>query len=148
MVPGVRPRNPHGSVACLPCDPKLPPGSLVPARYEISCAQGLQASGANVIRLKEGVSLRKLQPQAVFMAVVMDQVYTANGIKDCVITSGDEGKHKANSLHYVGKALDFRSREMTAVKQIKVISEARAALGRDFDVVLEPDHIHCEWDAK
>ena len=101
-----------------------------------------------MLRLKEGVSLRKLQPQAVLMAVVMDQIYGANGIKECVITSGDEGKHKPNSLHYVGLALDFRSREMTAVKQIKVISEARAALGRDFDVVLEPNHIHVEADPK
>ena len=108
----------------------------------------MYAGGGAVIRLKDGVTLGKLQPQAVLLAVVMDQVYAANGISVCVITSGDDGQHKRQSKHYEGRALDFRTRDMPAAKQTKVVAEARAALGRDFDIILESDHIHCEWDAK
>lgn len=101
-----------------------------------------------MLRLKEGVSLRKLSPQATLLAVVMDQIYQANGIRDCVITSGDDGKHRPDSKHYKGDALDFRTRDLTSAKQVKVVAEARAALGRHFDIVLESDHVHAEFDVK
>lgn len=101
-----------------------------------------------MIRLKEGVSLWRLTPQGALLAVVVDQVYAANGITACVITSGDDGKHKVNSKHYVGRALDFRTRDFTVAKADKIRAEAQAALGRDFDIVLEPDHIHAEFDPK
>jgi hypothetical protein len=101
-----------------------------------------------VIRLKDGVSLRKLRPQAGLLAVVMDQTYQANGINVCVITSGDDGTHKRQSKHYDGDALDFRTRDMTRDRAIKIVAEVRASLGRDFDVILEDDHVHGEWDPK
>lgn len=101
-----------------------------------------------MIRLKEGVSLRKLTPQGCLLAVVMDQTYQANGVPVCVITSGDDGAHKRQSKHYEGKALDFRTRDFTAAKADKIRAEAQAALGPDFDIIVESDHIHAEYDPK
>jgi hypothetical protein len=101
-----------------------------------------------VIRLKDGVSLAKLTPQGLLIAVVTDQVYAANGQSVCVITSGDDGKHREKSKHYEGKALDFRTFMLTQDKQTKVRAELAAALGEDFDVVLESDHLHVEHHPK
>jgi hypothetical protein len=103
---------------------------------------------SQVIRLKDGVSLAGLTPQALLIAVVADQVYAANGASVCVITSGSDGAHKPKSKHYDGKALDFRTLMLTADKQQKVRAEIAAALGTDFDVILESDHIHAEFDPK
>lgn len=67
---------------------------------------------------------------------------------DCVITSGFDGSHKVGSLHYVGRALDFRTYHVAS----RVLPDLRAniadALGFDFDVVLEKDHLHIEYDPK
>lgn len=101
-----------------------------------------------MIQLKEGVSLRHLTPQGLLIAVVVDQTYAANNIPVCTITSGDDGKHRDDSKHYAGNALDFRIRGFLMAKAGKIRAEAQAALGRDFDLILEPDHIHAEYDPK
>lgn len=103
-----------------------------------------------MLSLKDGVDLSDLSGEAVFMAVVVDQVYAANGIPSCVVTSGRDGQHSAKSKHYEKpcQALDFRTHTVPVPKQIKIRAEIKAALGRDFDVVLESDHLHVEHDPK
>ena len=65
------------------------------------------------------------------------------------VTSVRDGKHSARSLHYVGLAMDVR---IWALKEdadkTQAITELKAALGPDYDVVLEADHIHVEFDPK
>ena len=92
--------------------------------------------------ITNGVRLAGIRPEILLAAAVAEGVYQAEG-RDCVITSGLEGKHMANSLHYSGNAIDLRiagskDPSLTAAK-------IRAALGDEFDVVLESDHIHVEF---
>lgn len=107
------------------------------------------------ICLKAGVSLDKLTPQAVFAMVVCADVLEDYARTPLTITSvGPEltekqsGKliHKADSLHYKGRAFDFRTRTMTDTQRTDVIDEIKSRLGSEFDVVLEGDHGHVEWD--
>ena len=63
-----------------------------------------------------------------------------------VITSGNDGKHMKNSKHYKNEAIDIRINNMQ--KPEEVTKEIKKLLGRDFDVILEPTHLHIEYDKK
>ena len=63
---------------------------------------------------------------------------------EMVVTSVRDGKHKEHSLHYVGQAVDLRTRDFTDMWAHYL----RNALGKDWDVVVESDHIHVEYDPK
>ena len=95
--------------------------------------------------IKSGVDLRGLTPQMAIAYTIACKVY---GQYDCVITSGNDGKHGPNSLHYVGKALDLRTRHLHGQAIQQIVDRLREALGDQYDVVLESDHIHLEWDPK
>ena len=75
-------------------------------------------------------------------------IYREVAQQTCTITSGSDGVHGPNSLHYQGKALDFRTRTLTASQKQAVFLSLTAALGTQFDVVLEDTHIHIEFDPK
>ena len=60
------------------------------------------------------------------------------------ITSARDGKHSQNSLHYIGNAIDIRSRDMN--NSDRVCYFIRMSLGKDFDIIKEKDHIHIEYD--
>lgn len=70
------------------------------------------------------------------------------------ITAGIDGKHKENSKHYSGNALDLRSKAFpsVALKQ-KFARELSKRLGPDYQVILEDlngpnEHIHAEYDPR
>lgn len=74
------------------------------------------------------------------------------------VTSMQDGKHGANSLHYREgrcRAFDVRTRTEApdylqwsddVKNQLKVL--VKSALGADYDVVVESTHIHVEYDPK
>ena len=66
----------------------------------------------------------------------------------CVVTSGTDGQHGKYSKHYVGQALDFRTRDIKLELRPTLVKMVKEALGQDFDVVLESDHLHVEYDPK
>ena len=99
--------------------------------------------------LKAGVRLTDLKPQMVLAAMVVDEIY---GDVECVITSANDSKHSERSLHYSGCALDFRTKNYVGDKG-QLRDRIKAALGQDFDVVLEAvgtpnEHLHVEHDQK
>ncbi len=96
------------------------------------------------MRIKHDVDLHPLQPQMVLAMIVAESVY-AKSQSEVMITSGKEGPHMVKSLHFTGMALDIRLPNM-AVNQ--VAANLAAALGPQYDVVLEGDHIHIEYDPK
>jgi len=98
-----------------------------------------------VIALKIGVRLFGLRPEMVLAAQVVNAVYETSGDLQCIITSASDGTHRAGSLHYVGAALDFR---LPAGSALGVVAQIKQRLGEDFDVVLESDHVHIEWQPK
>jgi len=94
--------------------------------------------------LKAGVRVLGIRPELVLALRIVEAVYQAHGAP-FVITSIMEGTHKRASLHYVGCAADVRLPPQDAVS---IVAEAKAALGDDFDVILEGDHVHVEFQAK
>lgn len=98
------------------------------------------------MELKLGVSVRGLQPQMALAALVAEGIYVRLG-HPCVITSGSDGKHMDTSLHYKGLALDFRLPGMPPTNFL-CVQLLKTALGAEYDVVLEDDHVHVEHDPK
>lgn len=97
------------------------------------------------MKIKPGVRVLGMRPEMVLGLMVVDSVFSALGI-ELVLTSGTEGVHKRASLHYMGAAGDLRLPSPVLVAQ--AVAEAKAALGDDYDVVLEGDHIHTEFQPK
>lgn len=75
----------------------------------------------------------------------VDSIWKDIELEEAVLTSGVDGTHGPNSLHYQGRAWDFR-----LPKQVeKVMAALKLELGgADYDVLLEGDHIHIEYDPK
>ena len=96
------------------------------------------------MKLKAGVRVLGLRPEMVLALLVLDSVFKAWG-SEFVVTSAVEGEHMRASLHYTGSAVDVRL-PTNAVNEI--IAEAARALGEDFDVILETNHIHIEFQPK
>jgi hypothetical protein len=96
---------------------------------------------------RDKVSLRYWKPPLVLAAIIVDRVYLANG-SELIITCGDEGKHGRQSRHFIGHAFDARTRHLEPDLVSVIVMQCKERLGRDFDVVLEPDHLHIEFDPK
>jgi hypothetical protein len=122
-----------------------------------------------MIHIKPGVVLHRLQPQIVLAAHVVDEIYQRHDIIECWLTAGSDGKHKPNSKHYSGEALDFRTHNVPAQLRTVIATDvAKTLIGRVFDgrhgrvkmiyqspgnptlydVVLHKTHMHVEYDVK
>lgn len=104
------------------------------------------------ISLKSGVRVAGLQPQMVFAAMIVEDLYDEIKIS-CLVTSCNDGVHMSNSLHYQGCAMDFRTKNVPRGMLNNLVESVRTSLGPDFDVVLESingdnEHLHVEWDPK
>lgn len=95
--------------------------------------------------LKPGVDVRGIQPEILLACQIAEACYRRHGYP-FTITSVVDGRHSTNSLHYEGQAVDLRVWPVPEEKRQALADEIGAALGRQFDVVFEGDHIHCEWD--
>jgi hypothetical protein len=98
------------------------------------------------MRLKLGARIRGLRTEILFAICVADKVYLRY-TAEAVITSGVDGKHSRGSIHYMGGAIDLRTRNVKGREQI-IRDDIADRLGADFDVVLEKDHIHIEYQPK
>jgi len=92
-------------------------------------------AGVDISRLKRPIR-RILGPVAVI-------VWESEG-QELVIVSTYEGNHGEGSLHYCDEAVDIRSWS----KADEVRDEIKGKLGPDYDVVVEGNHIHIEYDPK
>lgn len=121
------------------------PKSAPPEPTGQSIHEWLQAQG---IGIKPGVDLVGLD-LAVMGPVIREakEVYKELGIIP-VITSAMDGEHSPRSLHYKGRALDWRTRDMTPEQRALLRSDLGARLGPQYDCVLEDTHLHCEFDPK
>lgn len=101
------------------------------------------------MRLKQGVKLAGIKPETIMAVLVVDNIYKDHGRPEGVtITSICDGKHMPNSKHYSGEAIDTRTRYFNRSKQKELTQDIKNQLGSEFDVVLERDHIHIEFDPK
>jgi len=99
--------------------------------------------------LKKGVKLEGIKPEILMAACVVNGIYIDQGRPEGVtITSITDGKHKPNSLHYSGLAIDIRTRYFNRSIQKRLAQKIQDALGDEFEVILERTHIHIEFDPK
>lgn len=73
----------------------------------------------------------------------IDHIFMKYGV-EAVITSGKDSVHGDNSKHYLGLAIDLRTYHVLD----RIVQDLKNHLGKDYDVVLEKDHIHVEYDPK
>ena len=97
------------------------------------------------LSVKPGVKLTGLRPEVIVALIAAQGLHPSQNI---VITSALEGKHMVGSKHYVGQAVDLRIHDLDRPAAIKWRNKLALALGKDYDVVLEDDHLHIEYDCK
>lgn len=95
--------------------------------------------------LKTGVRLTGITPQIVLAMFVTAEIYQRYG-QELVITSVNDSKHKAGSKHYEGNGFDCRTSYFTLSSQKTIIEKLKERLDESYDIVLEKDHIHIEYD--
>lgn len=100
------------------------------------------------VEIKEGVSLRGLRPETFYAIERAKEVFAELGYPVTTLTAGVDGSHSNGSLHYVGCAVDFRTRHIEIDKLPALRAELGRRLGAEYDVVLEKDHIHVEFQPK
>lgn len=100
-----------------------------------------------MLLLKPGVRVAGLRPEILLALIAAERVFDEAHV-DLVVTACVDGKHTAGSLHYVGQAVDVRTRDVTAADQSKLLARLRECLGPDYDVALEIDHLHVEFQPK
>lgn len=100
-----------------------------------------------LLSIKPGVRVRGISNE-ILLAVMVAQSVFENFKEDMTITSITDGDHKAGSLHHTGEAFDLRSRDIEAPIVQEIAAQMRRHLGGSYDVIIEPDHIHIEYDPK
>jgi len=67
---------------------------------------------------------------------------------EAVLTSTYDGTHSTGSLHYSNDAVDVRIPRAPMEEVVQAVEDLKRILGKDYDVLLESDHIHVEFDPK
>ena len=100
------------------------------------------------MKAKKSVNLEGVGFEIGYALGVAEMVYFTNGAR-MVVTSARDGKHSAKSLHYSGRAVDIRTRNLLPETLNRVFGALRKILEpAGFDVVPESDHIHIEFQPK
>ena len=98
------------------------------------------------MRVKDNsIRVGGIRPELLIAVMVANEVYTEIG-KELVITSVTDGKHSDTSLHYTGSAFDCRIYDDSDMEF--VITKMKDRLKIDYDVVLEGNHIHVEYQPR
>ncbi len=98
--------------------------------------------------LKAGVKVAGMRPEILLAAVAAERVFEKAGF-ECTITSCVDGQHMVGSLHSKGAAIDLRTRHVPhAIELRQIVDRIKECLGAEYDVVVETDHLHIEYDPK
>lgn len=95
------------------------------------------------MKIKKGVALAGMSPTLAIATQIVEPILAKYG-QELVITSCMDGKHKRSSAHYTGMAIDLRIWDITDAD--RCVEEMQYNLGKNYDVLLENDHIHLEFD--
>jgi hypothetical protein len=101
------------------------------------------------MKLKSGVRITGLRPEMLLALVTANDVYRSHD-RDLVVTSLLDGAHSRTSLHYSGCAADLRTTAAHIPRSTveAIAADIRKALTADYDVIVEPDHIHLEFQPR
>ncbi len=88
-----------------------------------------------------------VRQEIVLALIICDYVYSKHG-QELVATSINDSKHSETSLHYSGCAVDLRTHYFKKDEVKMVASDIRERLTIDYDVIVEKDHIHLEYQPR
>jgi hypothetical protein len=98
-----------------------------------------------MISFKPGVDVAGIRPEIMLALLVAQGAYAPY---DVIVTSVRDGKHSLTSLHYAGQAVDLRTRHVPDDQHQAIRDRLGDALTIDYDVLLEADHIHVEYQPR
>ena len=117
-----------------------------------SVSVGAEGSSAD-IWLKRTADIDNLDRRILDTFDEIVAAWDAAGGPTPVITSGNDGRHSTNSLHYRDLAVDLRANNISDSLAQSIANDLSVRLGPDFDVIFERfpsnpanDHIHLEYD--
>ena len=99
-----------------------------------------------MVEFKAGVSVAGIQKEIVTLIAILNCYFFLRVGKPLVITSCTDGKHMKGSKHYSGYAIDIRTRHLNASEISKLIAWFKSHHDKEYDIVVESDHIHVEYD--
>ena len=94
---------------------------------------------------KSDVLISGIKPELVLGILTAYAVWSEHSER-FTITSILDSKHKDGSLHYSGLAFDIRVFDLKRATPFNMASALYARLPAGFQVILESDHIHVEFD--
>ena len=102
-----------------------------------------------VVKLKTGVKINGAHFYREMTRIIDCFRATAPVFSDDVlwITSANDSTHMQGSLHYMNRAFDIRINNILGgIEEAKKwVIRAQLALGDNYDVILEKDHVHVEF---
>lgn len=144
----------------------LPSGGDVPIVNAFAVIDGEPDSGAaagtidgRAVAARHGVRVKNSAVRISSLHRAMGPVIgavaraaAAMGLPTPVITSGNDSSHKQGSLHFRGRALDFRGNNVSLAQGKALRTAVALELGADYDVLFETfansanNHLHVEFD--
>lgn len=95
---------------------------------------------------KDGVDISNIKGRMYLPLLLAKGWREKNGFTEVVIVSGNDGKHKAGSLHYKGLAVDIRTRDLTYKQKKDYFNYIKGYLPKHYEIYNEKNHIHIEYD--
>lgn len=100
-----------------------------------------------ILKLKKSVDPAQIKPEVNLAITVALSIWSRQNEPNLVITSISDSKHSRTSLHYVGYAIDIRIRDLHEQPE-NLVEALRSFLPDCYDIILESDHIHLEYQPK
>ena len=101
-----------------------------------------------MVQFKDGVSVDGIKKETITLIVILNTYFELRIGKELVVTSCTDGKHMKGSKHYSGYAIDIRTRHLSVCEINHLLAWFRSHHDNDFDMVVEKDHIHVEYDPR
>lgn len=107
--------------------------------------------GQNIpVFFKQGVKFDGVKTETLAGIMIASFVYYRNGHALTVLklVTENPGVERLRTAHDQGLAFDIRTQMIAKAKQPRMVEALKDALGEDYNVVLEFDHIGVEFDPK
>lgn len=98
------------------------------------------------IDVKDSVKFKRITREVLQILKFALSVWSIYDKTPTITSAHDSHDNRPKSLHNKDLALDFRIRDLTKTEIRNIIKDLRSFLSDKYDIVLESDHIHIEWD--
>ena len=88
-----------------------------------------------------------MQTEIMLGAMIAKTCFNDHGYQ-FIITAITDGSHMEGSKHYIGQAIDIRTRHIPEDFRQTIVDDLRRRLTIDYDLVLHSTHLHLEFDYK